>query len=165
MKNLILVSSLALTLTVVAARPAQAAYDSARSKSNGIGFVLGEPTGLSFQVDSQVDHSINGGLAWSWDHWMQIWVDYAFHFPHFFSQVTKESTFMDAYIGVGAGIVFADSTYYSTTTGALLRIPFGVEYKLATAPLGFFMELAPGVLFGPQTHGKFNFGIGGRFYF
>lgn len=165
MKKLLVVLTLIGTLTLATTQSSQAAHESARSKSTGIGFVLGDPSGFSFQFDSSIDHSINAGIAWSWDHWTQIWVDYAFHFPHFISDLIKEPTFMDAYIGIGGGLILADSSRYRTTAGGLIRIPLGVEYKLATAPFGFFFEIAPGMIFGPVTQGNVDFGIGARFYF
>lgn len=158
--------ALMLAFTCLTQTPAHAA-DSARGKRFGAGFVLGVPTGLSFQADAAATRTFNGGLAWSFDNWMQIWVDYTFHFPHFVSDLVGEYSPIDAYLGFGGGILFAEKNRLSSSSkvGGIIRIPLGLEYKLASAPLGFFVELVPSLVVGPLTDGELQGGIGGRFYF
>lgn len=153
-------ASLALTLTLLAASPAQA--DSARDKAFGAGFVLGVPSGVSVQWNRTETESLNGGAAWSIDHWFQLWADYTWHFPRFVSGLVSEYSPIDAYLGFGAGLLVFNK---GRGAGMLLRIPLGLEYKLSSAPLGFFLEVVPAMVVAPKTDGELQGGIGGRFYF
>jgi hypothetical protein len=157
--------ALLLALTCLTQSPAHA--DSARGKKFGVGFILGVPTGFSFQANAHTNQTINGGVAWSFDNWTQVWVDFTFHFPHFISDLVGEYSPIDTYLGLGGGILFAGQNRFTRTdnVGGLLRIPLGFEYKLSGPQLGFFVELVPSLVVGPITDGELQGGIGGRFYF
>lgn len=169
MKNTLIALLVAGICLIQSSVASAATPTSSSGKSNGIGFILGEPSGFSFQFLANRPETINGGLAWSFDHWFQIWADYAWHFPHFVSDLIKEYTALDAYVGIGGGIVFADHKsdkfHGNSSVGVLVRVPLGLEYKLNRPPLGFFLELVPGIVFGSSTSGKLQGGIGARFYF
>jgi hypothetical protein len=155
-----------LLSSFIISAPALAQNESARGKSTGLGFILGEPSGFSFQFRANQPQTINGGLAWSFDHWFQIWGDYVWHFPRFVSDVIQDYTAMDAYIGIGGGLIFAESRHFGNKSfGVLMRVPLGLEYKLTRPSLGFFLEIVPGIVFGPSTSGKLQGGLGARFYF
>ncbi len=134
-------------------------------RQTGAGFVLGEPSGFSFQFLANRPETINAGLAWSFDSWFQVWGDYVWHFPRFVSDLIKEHTAMDAYVGVGGGLVFFSKGRTGSSVGGLIRVPLGLEYKINRPPLGFFVELVPGFVFGSSTSGRLQGGIGARFYF
>jgi len=137
----------------------------AMGKSTGVGFVVGDPTGIVLQVNANTLNPIDFGAAYAWDHWFQFWGDYTFHYPRWMSNLVKSRSPIDAYWGVGAAILAADNRYYSGSFGLLARIPFGLEMKLETAPIGFFVELVPAILFAPATNFYFQAGLGLRFYF
>lgn len=156
-----LILSLALGLGNLTTSSAQA--ESARDRAFGLGVVAGVPTGFSAQYNLKSDQSINGGLAWAFDSdWFQIWADYTWHFPRFVSSLVGEYSPIEAYVGVGATLLLFDK---SRGAGALIRIPLGLDYKLSTAPIGFFFELVPGMIVAPKTDGELQGGIGARYYF
>ena len=150
---------------------AQAA-PSAQSKSTGIGIILGDPTGLSVQANGNTSNPINFGLAYKFSDWLQIWGDYTFKFPQFFDSVFHTHTGIAGYIGIGPALLFVDDDVKfknnirrSSSLGLLARVPFGLEYKLSSAPIGFMLELVPAILLIPATDFTFQGGIGARFYF
>lgn len=160
--------SLVILTFVFSFNPALAASygsSSASGKPVGFGFVVGDPTGLVLQLNANSANPVNLGAAYAWDHWFQFWGDYTFHYPNFVSNLVKSKSPIDAYIGIGAGILAIDNKYFNNSFGLLGRVPFGLEMKLQTAPIGFFLELVPSILFAPRTDFYFQGGIGLRFYF
>ena len=138
----------------------------ASSSSNlGLGIVLGEPTGLVGEINPKSQNPIDVGFAYAFDHWMQIWGDYTFHYPKFISHLFKTDSPIDSYVGVGGGFVFEDTDHHSDSFGVLLRVPFGLKYMLPDAPLGFFAEVAPGMILSSDTRVVVQGGIGARYYF
>jgi hypothetical protein len=58
---------------------------------------------------------------------------------------------------------FADNSSAAFALG--MRIPFGLEWRPSEAPLGVFVELAPGLTLIPGTSSFFQGDIGIRYYF
>jgi hypothetical protein len=155
-----------LTFTAPLANAQESGSKPMSQRKTGAGFILGEPSGFSFQFRANQPETINAGLAWSFDSWMQIWGDYVWHFPRFVSDLIQEHTAMDAYVGVGGGLIISNGGKFKNgSLGALVRVPLGLEYKINRPPLGFFLEIVPGFVFGASTAGKLQGGIGARFYF
>ncbi len=137
----------------------------ASEKNIGVGFVLGEPTGLVAELNPKSVNPIDLGVAYGFNHWLQVWGDYTFHYPKFVSHLFKTNSPIDSYVGVGGGFVFEDSAHHSDSFGVLLRVPFGLKYMLPDAPLGFFAEIAPGIILSSDTRGIVQGGIGAHYYF
>ena len=53
----------------------------------------------------------------------------------------------------------------SGALGLGVRVPFGVEWKVADPPIGVFVEVVPVIAIVPQTTGIFQAGLGIRYYF
>jgi hypothetical protein len=152
-------------------QPAKAAH--ANTPGNlGLGIVLGEPSGLSAKYWLHSRDALDFGLAYSFNSFFAIFSDYLYHFTGAFSAQKAPISQITPYVGIGA-IFFTDtgnsktSRYFSTTNsvGLGVRIPLGLEWRPASAPLGIFLELVPGMGIIPATFGFVEGGIGARFYF
>jgi hypothetical protein len=124
----------------------------------GLGVMLGEPTGLSAKVWLGGISAVDGGVAWSFVHnpAVSVHVDYLFHF---FDVIPVKEGRLPLYVGIG-GVLSA-----SQDPDLGVRIPVGVTYLFASAPLDLFLEVAPILLLFPATTFDFSGGVGIRFYF
>ena len=122
----------------------------------GLGVIIGEPTGLSLKYWNGSKNAFDLGVAWSLqgNDAISIHGDYLFH--HWLN--VKEGKLAIHY-GVGARGIFADDSAIG------LRIPVGLNYLLESAPLGFFIEIAPIIDIIPSTEADGSSGIGVRYYF
>lgn len=120
-----------------------------------IGVVLGQPTGLSGKYWLDRRSAVDGVLAWSFSNGgrFEAHADYLYH-PYYFDVPQGD---LPLYIGAGAAVYFRDET----TIGA--RIPVGISYIFAEAPLSAFLEIAPIVDLVPSTGFGISGGIGIRF--
>lgn len=116
----------------------------------GIGIVLGEPTGLSYKGGN-----LAIGLGWSFasdknriDATIDWWL------------INKDFIEMlDWYLGVGIKGKFG-----TDTVGVGVRVPIGIQWWIADE-LELFAELAPGISLFPDTNPDLSGGIGLRYYF
>ncbi len=129
-----------------------------QGKGFGLGFILGEPTGLSFKHWLSGTNAIDGGAAWSFGDkgYLHLHADYLFH-KYDLVQVQKGR--LPLYFGVGGRIGFATSTRVG------VRGVVGLNYQFHDAPLDAFLELAPILDLVPATRFTLNGGIGMRFFF
>lgn len=127
----------------------------------GVGVMFGEPTGLSFKGWISERSAIDGGLGWSFAHEgsVHIHVDYLYHFYNVF-----DTPRLPLYIGVG-GRIKLQNTKNNSDMRLGVRIPFGISYQFAEAPLDIFFEIAPVLDLNPSTSGSVNGALGVRFYF
>ena len=122
----------------------------------GLGVMIGEPTGISLKSWTNEKNAFDLGLAWSLSgkDAVHIHADYLWH-----TWLDVEEGDLAFYYGVGGRAVFANDAFIG------LRVPLGLNYLAAEAPIGFFVEIAPIVDFLPDTDGDANGGIGVRYYF
>jgi hypothetical protein len=154
---------------------AQSGSEGPEGKANGIGVILGEPTGFTGKFWIEKDRAIDAGLAFSFNSFFLLYGDYLFHFRRAFGSSTEFLRDLVPYAGLGAELFFAENStkgsgaYYTSTSGSSVgfgvRIPLGAEWMIPRAPLGIFVELVPGVGLIPGTFGFIQGGIGARFYF
>jgi hypothetical protein len=146
---------------------------SADSKTGnlGVGFILGEPTGLTAKYWMERSGAVDFGLAFSIQNYFLFYSDYLKHVP-----LKSRSSFvshLNPYIGIGALAAFVTGSRTSSDPffrkdgdfGFGVRIPLGVEWTPAEVPLGVFVELVPGIFVFPATSGFLSGGIGARYYF
>lgn len=133
-------------------------YAQDASKDVGIGFIIGEPTGLSLKTWSGGGNAVDLGLAWSFGRYdaINMHADYLWHNYRLFSEVDT-GTF-PLYYGIGGRVVLGDDS----RLGA--RIPVGLNYLFEDAPIGLFFEVAPIFNVAPSTSFDVDGGIGVRFY-
>ena len=129
------------------------------STDNGqvaLGVVVGDPTGISFKYWMGSKNAVDAGVAWSFQGVDAIGVhtDYLWH-----SWLDVDKGRLALYYGVGAKLWVGDAT------GLGVRIPVGLNYLFADAPLDLFVEIVPALSLIPDTDFNGNGGLGVRFYF
>jgi len=140
----------------------------ARPQGIGLGLMAGEPSGFSAKVWTGPHVALDAGLGYSY--WMygealQIHGDVLWHTSSLLQ--SSQDGYLPLYIGLGARVKLANEygdQDYPLRAG--LRIPFGLEYVLASVPIGLFFELVPVIDLTPDARGfGGNSAIGFRYYF
>lgn len=156
MKKLLTVLLLSAFLTISFSSLTQA-QDT--DKGVGIGFMVGEPTGLSLKSWTQGNNAFDVGFAWSLGRYdaINIHADYLWHNYSAFDDV--DSGTLPLYYGIGGRVIFDDE---NAVIGA--RVPIGINYLFEDAPIGLFLEVAPIFNVAPNTDFDVDGGLGVRFY-
>lgn len=134
----------------------------------GAGLILGEPTGLALRARVSEKNAIHGYFEFIGKN-INAGADFVWKFtgPGFVSSEHRSEVL--PYIGAGAIVA---AVFDNAGLGA--RMPFGVEWQPKNlAQLGFFFEIAPGVIFfggdkdrtAAGAWGIFNIALGGVYYF
>lgn len=154
MKKLLTISLLAALVTISFTSLAQAQ----NNEGTGIGFMVGEPTGLSLKTWTGGNNAIDAGLAWSFGRYdaINLHADYLWHN---YSVFEVDSGSLPLYYGIGGRAVFADD---DAVLGA--RVPVGIDYLFEESPVGIFFEVAPIFNIAPSTDFDVDGAIGVRFY-
>jgi len=155
MKKIVTVIILAAFLSVFSISTSQAQQRS----GTGIGFMVGEPTGLSLKSWTSSKNAFDVGLAWSLSSdAFHIHADYLWHNFNLFNDVQSGS--LPLYYGIGGRVIFDDN---DAKIGA--RVPVGLSYIFANSPIDIFLEIAPIFNIAPETDFDIDGGLGVRFYF
>lgn len=138
----------------------------------GLGLVIGDPTALTMKYDQSSNDAFDFGLAFNFDKWILVYGDYQYKFAGAFRSAPQ----LTPYLGIGAVIVGSNRSlddtrhyqYFTSTTSSKvamgLRVPLGLEWR-PNAPIGVFIEIAPGVALIPATASFIQGGLGIRYYF
>ena len=78
---------------------------------------------------------------------------------HFFNAISVSKGKLPIYVGIGGRVVLADNTSFG------IRIPVGIDYLFADAPIDIFLELVPIMDLSPETDFGIGGGIGIRYWF
>lgn len=144
----------------------------AQDSGFGLGFILGEPTGISFKGWVAADRAIDGAVAWSLGsgNVFRVHADYLFHsYP---IQVNKGS--LPLYYGPGLRMRIWDNNEHwhhgewhheDGNVDLGVRFPVGLAYQFADAPLDVFLEIAPVIGLVPSTYFDVDGGLGLRYWF
>src|SRR5699024_5244994 len=117
MKKIITVIILTPALTFISIYTSQAQQRS----GTGIGFMVGEPTGLSLKSWTSSKNAFDVGLAWSLSSdAFHIHADYLWHNFNLFNDVQSGS--LPLYYGIGGRVIFDDN---DAKIGA--RVPVGLR--------------------------------------
>lgn len=143
-----------------------AAVGSAQMTGTGIGFILGEPTGLSLKSWLSTRSALTLGAAWSFRHdgSLFLWGDYTLHSFNITNAADPAS--LAFYYGIGAKVSFIDhdeSGEDDTVIGA--RVPLGLMLPIHTAPIDVFLEIVPTLDLAPDTEFGLSGGIGAHLFF
>jgi len=124
----------------------------------GLGIQAGEPTGLSSKFWLTEVNAIDAIAAWSFngDGAFTIQGDYLYHK---YDWITVAKGTMAVYFGAGARLTLESTNRFG------VRIPIGIDYMIAGAPLDVYGEIAPVLDLAPSTEFNFNGAIGIRYYF
>lgn len=142
-----------LGLMMILAKPI-----TAQDHGFGMGIILGEPTGLSAKLWTSGDNAFDFAAAWSFkgDGHLLLQADYVWHF---FNLMPVPSGKLPLYIGIGGRVILADDPRFG------IRIPIGIDYLFADAPIDVFLELVPILDLSPETDFGVGGGIGIRYWF
>jgi hypothetical protein len=143
----------------------------------GLGFVLGNPSGLSAKLPAGSVNAFHRILAYNqhdgwgnrgWDDRncgpdnngcdgrLYLGGDYVWYN---YNAIAVSKGRLPFYYGPGVW------TSVANDAGVGIRFALGLEYQFATAPFDIFLEIAPGIRVIPNTNGYVSSGLGGRFYF
>ena len=167
MKKLFLAAAL-LALSMV-----MAALSTAHAQSQdglGVGIIIGEPTGVSFKKWIGHGRAIDAGIAWSFSEndSLHFHADYLLHR---FDLLTSPDVpgRLPLYFGLGGRIKLKeDNDGRARNDDDVLvgvRVPFGISYLFADAPVDLFAEIVPVLDIVPDTDFDLSAAIGARFYF
>jgi hypothetical protein len=140
----------------------------------GLGFEIGEPTGLNGKYFMQPDRAIDFGIGAIYRDYrggdgFHLYADYLWH-PT--TLVRAEAFQMPFYVGIGGRFWrFCDGCVNGADASALgVRVPFGISFDFNDVPLDVFVQLVvvadvfidyPNHSFGPGVDG----GVGIRYWF
>jgi len=130
----------------------------AQDKDLGLGFMVGEPTGISFKKWVGSTTAIDGAVAWSFSGQDSLHL-HADYLVHNFDMIKVERGRLPVYFGLGARLKLEDRTKFG------VRIPIGVCYLFEKATLDVFFELVPIFDLVPDTGFGISGSIGIRYYF
>ena len=136
----------------------------------GLGIIVGEPTGISIKNWLGEKHAIDAAGAWSFseNQSFQFHLDYLVHFVGELPPSVDENR-LSFFTGIGGRIKFKernDGKGRNDDEHLLgVRIPLGVSYPFAGAPVEMFVELVPILDVFPDTEFDINGAIGARYYF
>lgn len=133
----------------------------------GLGFVVGEPTGISGKAWLSANNAIDFGVGWTrqasnWgrmnyqESTFHLHVDYLWHD---FSLIRSSEKF-GIFYGGGCTI---DNGVDGGDFGA--RGSVGIEWIPRNVPMDVFVEIAPIFFLAPSTDFGMNAGLGARFFF
>lgn len=138
----------------------------ARKQDNfGLGFILGEPTGLSLKYWLDEERAVDGAAAWSYSEndSFQLHGDYLIHNYEWLNNDN-----LPVYYGIGARLKLKDNDGRGRNQDDAIfgiRIPVGVTYLFDNAPLDLFFELVPVLDLAPDVELDINAAVGMRYYF
>ncbi len=161
MKRIILVLCGLSASAALAATPVRAAGDF------GLGFVLGDPSGITAKYFLNRDHAVAAGIGDAAGSGFYLNVDYLMHF-HEIIPVRE----MALYLGGGG----AFHHYHRDRNGRIwddeeeenrieARMPFGLNYVFKPIPIEVFFELVPALEIIPDVDFRLRAGLGARYYF
>ena len=141
-----------------AARAASPGSEVGVTRKVGIGFIVGEPTGLSGKYWLTRTEAMDFGAAWSFvdESSFHIHADYL---VHDFSLFTVDHGRMPLYYGIGGRLKFADQSRLG------VRGVIGLDFITDGAPVDVFAEIAPVLDLVPRTDFTLMGGVGVRIYF
>lgn len=135
---------------------------------DGLGIIVGEPTGVSYKHWFGMTHAFDMAAAWSFSgaNSFQFHADYL---VHNFDEIDMEEARGDLalYIGVGGRMKLNEEDNKGNNEDVMLgvRVPLGASYFFESAPFELFLEIVPVLDIVPDTEFDINGAVGFRFYF
>jgi hypothetical protein len=126
----------------------------------GLGFLIGEPTGLSAKYWLDNDNALAFGMAYSFvrsNSAVSMHADYLYHA----FDIIKSNYRIPLYYGFGARLRFVNDA--DNSLGA--RGVIGVAWLSDNAPFDVFVEVVPVFNLFPSTALNLDAAIGARYYF
>jgi hypothetical protein len=148
-------------LTVLFLATTAATTAAQEEKKVGLGFIVGEPTGIDLKMWIGGDNALEFGLAWSLsdDEDLHIQGDYLWH--RFDLIDLDNSDQLPLFFGIGGRIILRDEG--DDIVG--IRFPVGLDYIFTNYPFDIFVEIVPILDLAPDTDFDLEGAIGARFWF
>ncbi|HKP97964.1 MAG TPA: hypothetical protein VJ385_19685 [Fibrobacteria bacterium] len=133
-----------------------------RSEANqsgefGLGFIAGNPSGLSGKLWVGPDNALDFTAGFSIvNDWIYLDADYVWHE---WSLIPVKKGRLPLYYGPGVWTSISDEASIG------IRGVVGLEYIFPTTPFDVFLEIAPGISVLPSTNVDVSAGLGMRFFF
>lgn len=125
-----------------------------------LGLIIGEPTGISgklwFDASTAFDAAVSWSLKENRKNDLYLHGDFLWHN---YELIKDDSGLVPIYYGIGGRLILAEKN----RLGA--RVPIGISWLLASAPIDLFVELAGVLDLVPDTDFDVNGGIGIRYVF
>jgi len=146
-----------LLLVVLAAGEA-----AAQSRDFGLGFIVGEPTGISGKAWQSRTTAFDFAVAWSFSHddALHLHADYL---RHRFGVIEVSRGQLPIYYGIGGRLRFNDTGNEDVEFG--VRFPVGLDYLFPSDPIDIFLEIVPILDLVEETDFELNASLGARYWF
>jgi hypothetical protein len=125
----------------------------------GAGIIAGEPTGLSGQMWLSKSTALDAAVAWSFgggEDALLVQSDYVFYNM---GMIDVKTGAMGLYFGLGGRIKFQSKSQIG------IRVPIGLDYMFANAPVDIFGEIVPILDLVDETELNFSAALGVRYFF
>jgi len=134
----------------------------AQSSGFGLGFIVGEPTGLSAKAWQSKTRAFDFAAAWSFGGTdaFHLHSDYLLHR---FGVIKVSKGQLPIYYGIGGRILFHDSGDEDIEFG--VRFPVGLDYLFTNDPIDIFFEIVPILDLVEETDFELNASLGARYWF
>ena len=154
-----IISGVFAALALAIAVPAMA---QAKTKHAGVGFSVGEPTGLSAKFFMNNTNALQFGLAWSLSGQNELHIqgDYLWHRYNLID--LKNGDEMPLYFGVGGRFIVEEGDQDDVFG---IRFPVGLDYLFTNYPFDIFAEIVPILDLTPDSDFDLEGAIGARFWF
>ncbi len=131
-------------------------------KHVGLGFIVGEPTGIDLKIFFNKRNAVEFALAWSLsdEDEMHIQGDYLWHKYDLIDLDNGDE--MPLFFGVGGRIVLIDDPVDDVVG---IRFPVGLSYIFTDYPFDIFFEIVPILDVAPDSDFDLEGAIGARFWF
>lgn len=134
-----------------------------QDKGFGLGFMIGDPTGISGKAWVSSSNAIDFGVGWAFvggkhdKDMFSLHVTYLFHFPN----AIQSSARLPLYIGIGGRL----KAHEGSSTNIGVRGAFGIEWWPSGIPLDIFLEIAPIFTLVQETGFDIDGALGIRYFF
>lgn len=131
---------------------------------SSVGFILGDPTGISTRFFHEKEYSISLTFAnhGGDNEGLEIQASILKNKARLFA-IEKQAA--ELYYGAGIRLIDISEGKHKNELALALRTPIGVSVDISNPDLQFFAELAPNLNLSPFSEIDFDLGIGCRFRF
>jgi hypothetical protein len=149
--------SVLCAFAIIALLSAPAEVQARQGGNFGVGFIAGDPSGLSGKLWLNDKNALDFIAGFSiQDDWISLNADYVWHE---FGLIPVSKGQLPLYYGMGLW------TSVSSNAAIGARGIVGLEYLFPSAPLDVFLEIGPGAQILPSTGFGLSGGLGMRFFF
>lgn len=131
-----------------------------QSKGFGLGFIVGEPTGIAAKYWTSSQNALDFALGYSFArkyNRFRIHIDYVWHNENLIRSAER----FPVYYGIGGKF----QAYDSENSSLGVRGVLGIMWYPRRVPIDIFLEVAPVLRLVPATDFDIDAALGARFFF